>query len=93
MLIVMVFLLAGMSAGYLLRKKEKTIESIGRTTSGVIAILLFILGASIGSNEQIVKNITKVGFQAFLLTLGALLGSVSFSLLIQRIFLKKDLNQ
>lgn len=91
MIIVTFSLLAGILAGYLLRKKEKTLEGISRTTSGVVAVLLFILGASVGSNEQIVKNISKVGFQALILTAGALLGSISFSFLIQRLFFKKNL--
>lgn len=92
MAIVAVSLLAGILAGYLLRKNERTLESIGRTNSGVVAVLLFILGASVGSNEQIVKNISKVGLQALLLTVGALLGSVCSSLFIQRFFLREISN-
>jgi hypothetical protein len=39
-------------------------------------LLLFFLGASVGSNKQLISNFSGIGLDALLLTVGGTLGSL-----------------
>ena len=79
MVLITLFLLSGMLAGYFLRKKSSIIEFTDKVTTGAICLLLFLLGLSVGENEIIIRSIAKLGIQAFVLTAGAVSGSVFLS--------------
>lgn len=78
MLIVLGLMLSGIFIGSLLRGK-KTSLWIGKSISLAIFILLFLLGISVGVNPQIMENLTTLGVEAMLITLGALCGSLLFA--------------
>ena len=59
--------LTGMLLGYLLRKRD---------LKKLIWLLLFILGIEVGSNEEIIRGLHTIGYEAVVLTLGGTLGSV-----------------
>ena len=42
----------------------------------LIWLLLFILGIEVGSNEEIIRGLHTIGYEAVVLTLGGTLGSV-----------------
>ena len=65
-------MLTGMLLGYLLRKRDlKKIHPII-----TLLIWLFILGIEVGSNEEIIRGLHTIGYEAVVLTLGGTLGSV-----------------
>lgn len=64
----------GIALGYLLRRVE-LLQKIGKPISYTILLLLFLLGISVGSNEAIVNNLTRLGGQAFVLALAGTTGS------------------
>ena len=66
----------------ILQKTEKTI-------SLTIFLLLFILGVSIGSNSLIVNNLGKFGWQAIVLALSGVLGSLIAARLVLQLFFRK----
>ena len=66
----------------ILQKTEKTI-------SLTIFLLLFILGVSIGSNSLIVNNLGKFGWQAIILAVSGVLGSLLAARLVLQLFFKK----
>lgn len=68
-----------MLAGYFLREKNRIIKFTDKMTTGAICFLLFLLGLSVGGNEIIINSIAKLGVQAFVLTAGAVSGSVLLS--------------
>lgn len=55
-----------------------------------IYVLLLLLGISVGLNNTIVQNIGTLGYQALVITLGAVIGSVLFSWLVFRIFFASE---
>ena len=55
-----------------------------------IYLLLFFIGISVGGNEQIMKNLDKIGLNAFLLTLAAVMGSILVSYLFYVKFFKNN---
>ena len=54
-----------------------------------IFLLLFILGVSIGSNSLIVNNLGKFGWQAIILAVSGVLGSLLAARLVLQLFFKK----
>lgn len=67
-------MLTGMLLGFLLRKRN--LKLIHRAVTGLIWLLLFILGVEVGGNGQIVNGLHTIGLEAVALTLGGTLGSV-----------------
>lgn len=80
MFLVLLFMLAGVFAGFLLRKwKFRLINGIILT---LIWLLLFLLGVEVGMNEQVVKNFAALGLEALLIAVFATFGSVTGALLL-----------
>lgn len=77
MFIVIVFMLAGIAFGYVLRSKK--ISFIHRIILTLVWVLLFLLGLEVGANETVVQQFGTLGLQAFLLATGGTLGSVVFA--------------
>ncbi len=90
MLNVTLCLLSGIVLGLFLRKKTRALTIIDRITPGIVFILLFFFGLSLGINEKAFSNITSVGVQAFLISIGGILGSVGLSLIVYHYFLKES---
>lgn len=81
------FMLSGMLLGFLQRKKQ--LSKISRVITILIWLLLFLLGIEVGNNEQIIKGIHTLGLEAFILTIGGLLGSVIAAWILWKILYKK----
>mgnify|MGYP003499671105 FL=1 len=80
-------MLPGMLLGFLLRKRQ--LSGISRIITILIWLLLFLLGIEVGNNEQIIKGIHTLGLEAFILTIGGLLGSVIAAWALWKILYKK----
>jgi uncharacterized membrane protein YbjE (DUF340 family) len=79
-------ILAGTGVGYLLRRREKVIQTIDRALWGVIFLLLFLLGFSVGRNPEVMGALAELGWYALLMALGTILGSVVLTAVINRLF-------
>ncbi|MCE5206137.1 MAG: lysine exporter LysO family protein [Porphyromonadaceae bacterium] len=75
MINILLCIMAGIVVGYL-AKKTTVVKYTGSLLNVTIMLLLFFLGLSVGSNEQVVSNFTTIGLDAFLLAVGATLGSL-----------------
>jgi uncharacterized membrane protein YbjE (DUF340 family) len=67
-------MLVGIIAGFILRKKQFKI--IQKVLFVLIWLLLFLLGAEIGSNPTVVRQTGKLGFDALLIGVAGTLGSI-----------------
>ena len=63
-------MLTGMLLGYLLRKRDL------KKVHPIITLLIWLLGIEVGSNEEIIRGLHTIGYEAVVLTLGGTLGSV-----------------
>lgn len=88
MLHIILFILAGILVGYVLRNKS-FVKHIGTAVSLIIMLLLFFLGVSVGSNKEVVNNFGLIGLDAFILTIGGTLGSVLLAWWVYVSFFKK----
>jgi hypothetical protein len=76
MLNLIVPLIAGILLGYVLRNKKHV--NLNRVTFGTIIVLIFSLGFSIGSSNELLAAMPEVGLNAVVILLLALLFSVVF---------------
>jgi uncharacterized membrane protein YbjE (DUF340 family) len=73
---LVVALIAGIVLGYVLRKKKRV--NLTRATFGIILLLIFSLGFSLGSNNELLDSLPKVGLNATVILLFAVGFSVLF---------------
>lgn len=74
MLTVIGLMLAGVTSGYLFRKKK--MKWIGQIIVVLIWLLLFLLGVDVGLNQDIMNGLHTIGIEALIITFAAVLGSV-----------------
>lgn len=85
---IIMTMLAGVFIGHFLRNGKK-VENIEKTTSITIFVLLFVLGLSVGSNKVIIENMGHFGWQAAVLAVLGMGGSIVAARIVYRLFFKK----
>lgn len=90
MIIVLVLMSLGIIIGWFLHKQKRFIKPISEVTNWAIYLLLFLLGLSVGTNKEILNNFNEIGYQAILITVFAVIGSVLVSWLTYTLFFKKN---
>lgn len=63
----------GIGLGYTLRRQS--LSWINKAITGLIWLLLFLLGIEVGHNEQIIRSLPTLGMEAFVIALVCVLGS------------------
>lgn len=86
MWIILAFFLAGGGAGYVLRNRPGLIKAGSHANQTAIFVLLFLMGAGVGASPAVMNNLSRLGWQAALISLGAVAGSVLLAWLLQRFF-------
>lgn len=76
MLNLIVSLIAGMLLGYFLRERKQV--NLSKVTLGSIVVLIFSLGFSIGSNNELLSSMPRVGLNALVILLLTVFFSVIF---------------
>jgi uncharacterized transporter YbjL len=69
-------LAAGILLGYLLRNRKRI--KLDKASLAVIVILIFSLGFGIGSNNELLNAVPKVGFNALVISVLTILFSIAF---------------
>lgn len=78
----------GIAAGWLFREVA-LLQKIGKPITCTIILLLFLLGVSVGANENIVNNLPALGFQAFLIAVAGTSGSLLAAWGVYHFFFKE----
>ena len=76
-------LAAGICAGRLL-SRFRFLKQTGAAVSVIICLMLFVMGVKIGADENILKNVSSLGLQAFLFAAAGIAGSVLAAFLLYR---------
>ena len=84
MIYVTISLLAGVGLGFLLKRRKTFLTMTDKLTPGIIFAMLFFLGVSLGMNEKVMANISKLGFYALLISIGGTAGSICLSIPLYR---------
>ncbi|MEG2173682.1 MAG: LysO family transporter [Desulfovibrionaceae bacterium] len=69
-------ILVGIPLGYALRHNTPLVRGTTRMASGVIYVLLFLLGLSLGSNEHLLARLGELGLRGFAIGMCCALGSI-----------------
>ncbi|MBR5169109.1 MAG: LysO family transporter [Muribaculaceae bacterium] len=77
MLKFVAIIFSGMAVGFLLRKRR--LRVVPHAVTGLIWLLLFLLGVEVGSNPQVINGITSLGLEALWLSLAGMAGTILFS--------------
>jgi len=86
MIVVLLFLTAGIISGYFLKDHTNFIKISDKLLSWSIYLLLFLLGISVGSNQEIISNFDKIGFQAIILSIAGVIGSIVIAFFVYKFF-------
>ena len=89
MITVLLLMTFGILIGWIYHSKDKFLKITGSLTNWAIYLLLFLLGLSVGTNEKILRNFDKIGFQAIALTIFAVFGSLIAAWATYHLFFKK----
>jgi uncharacterized membrane protein YbjE (DUF340 family) len=76
LLALIIPLFAGILLGYLLRNRKRI--KLDKVSFTVIVILIFSLGFGIGSNNELLNVLPKVGFNALIISVLTILFSIAF---------------
>lgn len=87
MLTVISCMVIGIFTGYVLRKRHIA-GLVGKMISVAIVGLLFFLGISVGTNKDIINNLSTIGVNGMLISFAATMGSVFVSWLVYTIWFK-----
>jgi peptidoglycan/LPS O-acetylase OafA/YrhL len=82
---ILLFFAAGILLGSLMGHKDRLMRSIGKLSEGLVLLLLFLLGAVIGSNEQVMGHLWGLGVNALALAAGSILGSLILAKPVERL--------
>ncbi|GFI01018.1 LysO family transporter [uncultured Phocaeicola sp.] len=77
----------GMLLGFLLRKQK--LSGIHKAITVLIWLLLFLLGLDVGGNQEIINGLHTIGMEAIVITLAAMLGSVTAAWALWYVLYKK----
>lgn len=77
--------LLGILAGNIYRKKGVQPGWTGMVQMVLLVVLLFTMGAKLFANREVVESIGEIGISAFVLTAGAMAGSLAAVTAVRRI--------
>jgi uncharacterized membrane protein YbjE (DUF340 family) len=84
MVYILLSLIGGVAIGFFFSPGETGAKFIQRLTMAGLFILLAAMGAQLGSNEEVLSNLHRIGLQAFVLAFLSVAGSVVAVLLVFR---------
>lgn len=87
MFITLSFIFAGIPIGLLLRKHAGFVNIVGILTTWSVYLLLFVLGLSLGGNDEVFARVPTLGLRSLIVTVFAILGSIICANLVGRLFL------
>ncbi len=86
---VILALLAGIGIGWLLRRAN-WINWAGRLLQPTVGLLLFLMGAAVGTERELIGRLPLLGAQALLITLLGLGGSLFAAAWVYRRFFRQE---
>jgi len=86
---IFIFLFLGGIIGFIFRHNAPFLAFALKASSITIFIMIFFMGLSIGFNRSIVASLSSLGWQALVLSIGSILGSLLFSSLVYILIFKK----
>jgi uncharacterized membrane protein YbjE (DUF340 family) len=90
MWIILIILLAGTIAGYAFSRIKTFNKVTDKATMYIIYALLFFMGLSVGTKPEIIQNLAVIGFDALLIAVFAIGGSILTAFFLYRYFFRRN---
>jgi uncharacterized membrane protein YbjE (DUF340 family) len=90
MLIVFIFLTAGVLIGWTIKNRTVLITVSEKLLDWAIYLLLFFMGLSTATSKQVINNIGKLSVLVLIITAAALSGSIIAGIIIYKKFFRED---
>ena len=87
--LLLVSLIAGISIGLLkgrFSKESKKYISLAMVV--LVSALILLMGIKSGMNEAVISNLGVYGVQSLVITVAAIIGSIIFAVLFEKLFFK-----
>ncbi|MFI3270858.1 MAG: lysine exporter LysO family protein [Pseudomonadota bacterium] len=88
MFITLSFIFAGIPIGLLLRNRVSFVNIVGVLTTWSVYMLLFVLGLSLGGNDEVFARVPALGLRSLIVTIFAILGSMICTYFVGRFLLQ-----
>lgn len=82
------FIALGIPIGFALRKQKAVVHAVDKLTMWAIYILLFLLGVSLGTDENIISQAGGIGLKALIISSACVIGSALSAWLLSKVILK-----
>lgn len=89
MIAILLVLSAGILTGLLIVNYPKLHNLNNLLLNYAIYLLLFLLGISVGTNQEVIQNLHKIGLEAITIAICSITGSVLLSFLLYNLLFKK----
>lgn len=87
---ILIIMSSGIITGYIFRKKRTFITFADKLAGWSVYLLLFLLGLSVGNNDQVINNFPVIGFNSIIITFSGISGSIILSFILYKLFFKKS---
>ena len=86
--LILLFLIVGFFIGFIFYQNSKLKIIAGYIVHFGLLFLIFVMGAQIGADDEVINNLGKTGIQALILALGTIVGSLLLLQLFSVILMK-----
>jgi uncharacterized membrane protein YbjE (DUF340 family) len=90
MISILLVLSGGIVLGLLLVNKPVFHRINNHLLNWSIYLLLFLLGISVGTNDEVIRNLDKIGYEAITISLASIAGSVLLSALLFKLVFRHN---
>lgn len=87
-IVLLALMIGGGAIGYFFRERKKLIAGAGRFITYVVYVLLLVMGLSVGINDELFRDLPRVGLQSLVITIFALAGSIFFAWLFGKFLVR-----
>ena len=87
-IVLLALMIGGGAIGYFFRERKKLITGAGRFITYVVYVLLLVMGLSVGINDELFRDLPRVGLQSLVITIFALAGSIFFAWLFGKFLVR-----
>ena len=76
LLLIISTLVISITAGHFLKKKNIEIKKLGKIQTVLLFVLVFLMGAMIGSDDRLIESVKSIGVSALVVTVATMGGSI-----------------
>ncbi len=88
--LLLISLILGVAAGLLRGQFSDSLKKyVSITMTCLVFVLILLMGLKTGSNRDVIANLGIYGLQSLLITVAAILGSIAFAVLFEKLLFRE----